>query len=1439
MNIVNNFRDHLFTDKSKPSKVTVKNYLSDVRKFLQWYEKAHAIPFSPDALSPEIIRSFQTALTQNGPDASIAARSAKRYISSLRKFCRFLKDSGTIEANPFEAMIDAPKALEDPWQVKAFKNSLVTHGASKLTIKNYLHDTQQFLAWLEKVTENTAATEEQRFLHIDGLAVQKYKDRLMTEANFSSTSINRKLSSLRRYIRWLSESGYVAKPALVKEQKTPEAPVAPVIAVPVAPLPLTALRQLAKEEAIKNANSYSSFAPIRLAQKTQNAINKGVDLLILEPIVSASEAIQYSFWKKSKRQIFAPVKTILDGTTEVLPVISEVAATPKTAITISKFTTKTLSLVNGIVKIQSNAKPYTIRNISKSFYAPLSISLTHLPWHERMIHHIKHTRPAWYLKYHTYPISHHIHVAIMIFATAVAAFSTYQVAVGNQNTNSAAIAAQPVAPPRTLSFQGRLLDKTNTPITAPTNLRFAIYTSPAATGSAMVWQEPQEITPNQDGYFTTLLGKKASLTQQLLSSNPNLYVGISVGTNNELQPRQQLATGGYASNAQSLQGLKPITQTDAIQNVILALDSSGDLTIGGTASPKFQATGGQFTLSGQSLLLTTNPGSNGNIELTPDGSGIIDMQGPLQNTTNNNTVTGVPGAVEVADLFAIVATSSGQSALTVRQNSTGDIISGFSGNIARFKVDGGGAGMFAGSLTINGNTITSNATSFGIANTNVINLSIGNAATSLSLGASSGVTTINNNLDVRGSTKLNGPVSTNDLLTANGGITVASGKKITLTDFTPGAIPFIGANNELMQEGASFNWTTANKALNITGALCIKSTAGVCAGAAAGTIYASNATVQAADLAENYISSQQLEAGDVVIPESLGNNLAIVKSTAPYQQQVIGIISTKPGFTLNSDAKGDAEHPNVYPLALQGRVPVKVSTMNGAIKSGDPLTSSPIPGVAMKATQTGQIIARALEDYAASDPMTIGKVTAFVNISYQVPQSHLTDAGDLSLAIASGIATVSEEEKTLEQPPTLAAANGIIDGIKSTLLEATQISTETLTVTTNNFVLNGMQIDDYISGIVQEITGTNAASSKSSTDIVNSLDNKDSDFAKLAVIEPNATSSASTANIATKSATVADPIVPVAVASSASGSFDSIYNSIGTISAAPTIITPAPTQAPIPQSSASADLIGSEVDALLAETPTNFMDTLQTPSELGLEKLDTKEITVSNTLSVLGRTTLSDVGITGKVTIGLMSIEGLNDAGTASINTSAGPLMIQSNGFNGVDFLNGKVAIDTSGNLKVNGNAFFAKDVTVKGKLAANIIAPVPGSDLTVQNNNGASVVSVNQRGDVSASGAGKFANINIIRGAQADTSITETNANGSAGKGVIKAKQKERTIFTPYVHTQSLIYVTATSDTQKMSLYVARQKANDPSNGTKGSFTMQIPTSVNKDISFNWWIVN
>ena len=81
--------------------------------------------------------------------------------------------------------------------------------------------------------------------------------------------------------------------------------------------------------------------------------------------------------------------------------------------------------------------------------------------------------------------------------------------------------------------------------------------------------------------------------------------------------------------------------------------------------------------------------------------------------------------------------------------------------------------------------------------------------------------------------------------------------------------------------------------------------------------------------------------------------MAVIKATSPYQQTLIGIISTNPGVDLNSDAQTDQSHPYLYPIALQGRVPIKVTTSNGPIQPCDAITSSAIPGVAMKADGSG------------------------------------------------------------------------------------------------------------------------------------------------------------------------------------------------------------------------------------------------------------------------------------------------------------------------------------------------------------------------------------------------------------------------------------------------------------------------------------------------------
>lgn len=192
-----------------------------------------------------------------------------------------------------------------------------------------------------------------------------------------------------------------------------------------------------------------------------------------------------------------------------------------------------------------------------------------------------------------------------------------------------------------------------------------------------------------------------------------------------------------------------------------------------------------------------------------------------------------------------------------------------------------------------------------------------------------------------------------------------------------GTGPLLSASSS----GASVFRVDNTGGIRTVASICVKAGMNTnCSGSTAGTVYASNTTVQAADVAENYISEQPLEPGDIVIPAGDGNDQAVAKSTTPYQSQAIGIVSTNPGITLNSDARIDEKHPHLHPIALQGRVYLKVTAKNGTIAPGDLLTPSDIPGVAMKATKSGTIVAKALDAYANDE--AVGKIMAFVSISY-------------------------------------------------------------------------------------------------------------------------------------------------------------------------------------------------------------------------------------------------------------------------------------------------------------------------------------------------------------------------------------------------------------------------------------------------------------------------
>ena len=131
-----------------------------------------------------------------------------------------------------------------------------------------------------------------------------------------------------------------------------------------------------------------------------------------------------------------------------------------------------------------------------------------------------------------------------------------------------------------------------------------------------------------------------------------------------------------------------------------------------------------------------------------------------------------------------------------------------------------------------------------------------------------------------------------------------------------------------------------------------------------GTAYADGGWQGAADFAELIETeglADRFEPGDVMVI-SQDKDRAVTASTDPYSTRLIGVYSTKPGFVGSVHPMQDRNH-NEIPVAITGIVPCKVTAENGPIQRGDLLTSSSLPGHAMKATnhRVGTIIGKAMQ----------------------------------------------------------------------------------------------------------------------------------------------------------------------------------------------------------------------------------------------------------------------------------------------------------------------------------------------------------------------------------------------------------------------------------------------------------------------------------------------
>ncbi|MEK7615976.1 MAG: hypothetical protein AAB420_02090, partial [Patescibacteria group bacterium] len=172
------------------------------------------------------------------------------------------------------------------------------------------------------------------------------------------------------------------------------------------------------------------------------------------------------------------------------------------------------------------------------------------------------------------------------------------------------------------------------------------------------------------------------------------------------------------------------------------------------------------------------------------------------------------------------------------------------------------------------------------------------------------------------------------------------------------------------------------------------------------------------DYAESYPTmDKSIEAGDIVAIDEKYPEFVI---KAKQGSSVLGIVSSNPGMLLTGssvlagdyDGKHKKKEGSV-PVALAGRVPLKVSIENGRIEAGDSLTLSSVPGVAMKATAAGERVGKAMDGFKDKDP---GSIIAYVNLSYF---AGLGDAGIASQSLNfTGPTPTPTPTPTLTPTPT-------------------------------------------------------------------------------------------------------------------------------------------------------------------------------------------------------------------------------------------------------------------------------------------------------------------------------------------------------------------------------------------------------------------------------------
>jgi len=241
------------------------------------------------------------------------------------------------------------------------------------------------------------------------------------------------------------------------------------------------------------------------------------------------------------------------------------------------------------------------------------------------------------------------------------------------------------AVPHEINYQGYLTSPGGAPVNTTVSIVFSLYDDPALSGPHQLYTETQSV-PVVNGVFNVLIGPQQAAQFALLAFDVPYWLGVTVGSDPEMTPRQPIAAGAYAIRSASTESLAATATVPAAQ-VTGAVGSatsftgalSGDVT-GVQSATVVGTVGGLSAANVAAGANLANAGTNANTAnaiVRRDASGNFAAGTITGNVTGNAgtatklatalTINGVPfdgtanialpAAVTIAHGYGPVATS--------------------------------------------------------------------------------------------------------------------------------------------------------------------------------------------------------------------------------------------------------------------------------------------------------------------------------------------------------------------------------------------------------------------------------------------------------------------------------------------------------------------------------------------------------------------------------------------------------------------------------------------------------------------------------------------------------------------------------------------------------------------------------------------------------------